>query len=101
MYFYSKMIQQIDSGFVTGERYYVKLREGFFKDLIFTKHAYSKTGLWFDDLDEHYGYLLHSNQIKVYRYVSDEEYYTKVKEKYDDKCLNTILKRLVNETFEW
>ena len=24
-----------------------------------------------------------------------------LKEKYDDKCLNIVLKRLVDETFEW
>lgn len=36
-----------------------------------------------------------------YRYVSKYEYYMKVKEKYDDKCLNIVLKQLVNEHFEW
>ena len=36
-----------------------------------------------------------------YRYVSKEEYLTRVKEKYDQTCLNIVLKRLVNETFEW
>lgn len=36
-----------------------------------------------------------------YRYVSKEEFYKKVKEKYDVKCLNIVLKRLVDETFVW
>jgi len=36
-----------------------------------------------------------------YRYVSDEEYKKKCKEKYDETCLDAILKRLVNETFTW
>jgi len=38
---------------------------------------------------------------KFYRYISKEEYYAKVKEKYDAKCLNIILKRLVDESFVW
>jgi len=37
---------------------------------------------------------------EFYRYVSKEEFYKKVKEKYDTKCLNIILKRLVDETFQ-
>jgi hypothetical protein len=36
-----------------------------------------------------------------YRYVSKEEFYAKVKEKYDVKCLNIILKRLIDESFAW
>ena len=36
-----------------------------------------------------------------YRYISKEEYLIRVKEKYDQTCLNIVLKRLVNETFEW
>lgn len=37
---------------------------------------------------------------EFYRYISKEEYFKKVKEKYDYKCLNIILKRLVDETFQ-
>jgi hypothetical protein len=37
----------------------------------------------------------------IYRRVNDEEYYSKLKEKYDDKCLNIVLKRLVDESFQW
>jgi hypothetical protein len=61
------MFQQIESGFVRRERYYVKIREGCMKDLIFSQRAYSNTGLWFDP-HEPYGYLLHLHEIKIYRY---------------------------------
>jgi hypothetical protein len=37
---------------------------------------------------------------EFYKYISKEEYYMKVKEKYDRKCLNIILKRLVDESFQ-
>ena len=96
------MFQQIYSDFVKGETYCVKFIKGeFIGDLIFTHYSYSKTGVWFDDTTGHYGYLLQLNEVKIYRHVSQEEYYTKLKKKYDDKCLNSVLKRLVNEHFEW
>ena len=95
------MFQQIKSGFVRREIYYVKIREGCTKDLIFNNRAQSETGVWFDDLDGHYAYLLHLHQIKIYRYISEEEYYAKLKEKYDAKVLNIVLKQLLNEHFEW
>ena len=95
------MLQQIESGFVKRERYYVKIREGFMKDLIFTERGNSATAIWFDDPDGPYGYLLHLTEIKIYRYVSDEEFLKKRKQKYDDTCLDIVLKQLVNETFSW
>jgi len=95
------MFQQIESGFIKRERYYVKIREGVMKDLIFTQRGYSATAIWFDDPDGPYGYLLHLDEIKIYRYVSDEEFLKKRKEKYDNNCLNIVLKRLVNENFQW
>jgi hypothetical protein len=95
------MFQQIESGFVEREKYYVKIKGGFMKDLIFSKRAYSSTGLWFDDPDKPYGYLLHLYEIKIYKYITKKEYYAKLKEKYDAKCLNSVLKNLVNEHFEW
>ena len=100
-YFYSKMFQQIESGFVEEEIYCVKAKNGYKRDLIFTHYAHTGTGVWFDDTVRNYGYLLQLNEITIYKYISDEEYWAKVKEKYDAKCLNIVLKRLVNEYFEW
>jgi hypothetical protein len=36
-----------------------------------------------------------------YRYVSIEEYKQKVREKYNNTCLDIVLKRLVDESFVW
>lgn len=44
---------------------------------------------------------LKQNFFHFYRSVSKEEYYNKLKQKYDATCLNLILKRLVNESFGW
>ena len=49
--------------------------------------------LIFNDFDKDF-------PIVIYRSVTKEEYYSKLKEKYDSKCLNIILKRLVDETFQ-
>lgn len=37
----------------------------------------------------------------IYRYISKEEYRTKLKEKYNQTCLDIVLKRLVDESFQW
>ena len=40
-------------------------------------------------------------ETTFYRYVSIEEYRKKVREKYNDRCLDIVLKRLVDESFSW
>jgi len=51
--------------------------------------------------DSNYSFQIHLRMNTFYRYINKEEYYTKVKEKYDAKCLNTVLKNLIDESFEW
>jgi hypothetical protein len=36
-----------------------------------------------------------------YKYITKKEFLKKVKEKYDAKCLDIVLKRLIDESFEW
>jgi len=55
---------------------------------LFTSHAY-------------YSFYQDLLPTIIHRRISKKEYYAKVKEKYDHKCLNIILKRLVDESFEW
>ena len=96
------MFQQIYSGFVIGEKYYLKTVKGEFgEDLIFDRYSHSKTALWFYDNSHKYGYLFQLYEIRIYKYISDAEYWAKVKEKYDQTSLDIVLKRLVNEHFEW
>lgn len=91
------MIEQVKyDDLVEGQRYFVIHKRGAITegDLIYVgihyfKYPNSKSIFQIVDM------------YHFYRYVSKHEYYTKVKEKYDDKCLNIVLKRLVNETFEW
>jgi hypothetical protein len=55
--------------------------------VLFRAHAYYS---FYQDLTE----------TIIHRCITKEEFYKKVKEKYDAKCLNIILKRLVDETFQ-
>ncbi len=47
----------------------------------------------------HVIYLFTDNHY--YKYISKTEFLKKVKEKYDAKCLDIVLKRLVDESFVW
>lgn len=42
--------------------------------------------------------LLDFDLIEIYRFVTPQEYYVKLKEKYDAICLNIVLTRLVMKT---
>jgi len=96
------MFQQIKSGIVRGETYYVKRKNGeIMGNLIFESYNQLKTAVWFYVPNKPYAYLFQLNEINLYRYVTNEEYSKKVKEKYDSNCLDIVLKRLINETFSW
>lgn len=101
------MIKQINTEFIKGETYYVKIKKSqshfgnfIVGDLLFDDYSYSKRGLWFRDISGHYEYF-ELNEIMVYRYISEEEFLKKRKEIYDRKCLDIILKRLLDESFAW
>jgi hypothetical protein len=91
------MLEQIDCDrLIKGQMYcvihnFLERKE----NLIFDGYSFFKYP------DSNYSFQLHLRMNTFYRYVSDEEYYMKVKEKYDSKCLDIVLKQLVNETFSW
>ena len=91
---------------IIGEKYYVKRKKRFHSMYIkncygiFDGHNFEGFGfIWFR-IDT--GLIELDSQLNTfYKYVTREEFYKKVKEKYDAKCLNIILKRLVDESFQW
>jgi hypothetical protein len=91
------MLEQVDcDDLEEGQQYYVVHRRGAFVegDLIYVGHCFKyPNGIQTFQLNEH---LYH-----FYRYVSKYQYYMALKEKYNQTCLTIILKRLVNENFEW
>ena len=91
-----------------GETYYVKRFDTIIGDLTFVKyHTFVQTSF----ATFRYSYTSgfsgfgHSNlwldTICVYRIIGEKEFYEKMKEKYDTKCLNVVLKKIIDETFEW
>jgi len=88
---------------IKGQKYYIKDNEGYIK-------VYARFCSYYDEKETSEGlFSAHANytfvndfdQSIVYRCISREEFYKKVKEKYDAKCLNIILKRLIDDMFEW
>ncbi len=87
---------ELVNNLVKGQTYHVVHAEGFIEgDMIYLG------GSFFRYWDSIQSFQMLQRYYNFYRYVTKHEYYMKVKEKYDVNCLNIILKRLVNETFEW
>ena len=96
------MIELVDKyRLVKGERYYVKGNPIYPRSLMSFEcvvDCYEEDTVWVTTLLDIRVYL---QFYHFYRYVTKEEYRTKLKEKYDAKCLDIILKRLVNDDFRW
>jgi len=94
--FLLKMLELVDE-LVQGEKYFVlQYRQARGPgDLIYLGDSFFKYP------DSTQSFQVHERFYDFYRYISKDEYYMKVKEKYNQKCLNIVLKRLVDETFEW
>lgn len=103
------MFELIDAASMKeGEMYFIKRFDSIFSynigEVIFIKYNKSPSGQYFATFK--YSYVsgrshISLNVMRVYRYVSEEEYRAKVKEKYDAKCLDVVLKRLIDESFQW
>ena len=91
------MFQQIDCDeLIKGEMYcvindFLERKE----NLVFDGYSFFKYP------DSNYSFQLHLSSNTFYRYISKEEYYKKIKEKYDNTCFTIVLKRLVDESFMW
>jgi hypothetical protein len=104
------MIQLINADeLIVGEKYYIKRKPRYLQVQknyigIFESHddefdGFGTFSITFSISNNHIEFDF--DLIEIYRFVTYEEYYIKLQEKYDAKCLNIVLKRLVNETFEW
>jgi hypothetical protein len=100
------MFEEIDGwDLIPGEFYYIKspickranigkARMIRYKDLRYEE----ATGVF----DANFGKcLIELRQWTFYRYVSHDEYKEKLREKYNETCLNIVLKQIVNESFAW
>jgi hypothetical protein len=102
-YVFIKMFELIDAvDMKEGETYFIKNRNFIMGEVLFAKyHKSSQPFIVFRYPYKSGCYYVEVKDISVYRYISKEEYWAKVKQKYDIKCLDIVLKRLVNESFQW
>ena len=101
------MYQQVqEDELINGEKYYVKRNKrknvnnfhGMFNGSDFEGFVWFKI---YNELNESIDSIELDTELNTfYKCIRKEEYYAKLKEKYDRKCLNIILKRLVDETFQ-
>lgn len=84
--------------------YFLKKLDTIIGELVFVKYQTLENGYRYATfVYPHHSIYSHMclSIISVYRDVSEEEYKAKLKEKYDAKCLDVVLKRLVDESFKW
>lgn len=97
------MIQKVDpKKLIVGEKYYVKDKSSIrVFSCIFRHNIVDNKIFWISIFIIKYSQVTELNCIhyEFYRYVSKEEEYAKLKEKYDKTCLNIVLKRLVDDLF--
>jgi hypothetical protein len=94
------MIERVDgNNLITNDYYYVKCEKENRHIKFLEYHIIGGTN---------FAVCLHINNViclythnRYYKYITKKEFLKKVKEKYDSKCLDIVLKRLVNEHFEW
>jgi len=87
-----------------GENYYIQDTEsndGYWY-LKFKRHSGSRNQYnWFICLDEPKDEFKFNQTYKCYIKISHKEYIKKIKEKYNQTCLDIVLKRLIDESFVW
>lgn len=103
------MLEEIDGwDLIPGEYYYIRnviLNEVYAKQLFlqYTDPNYSRpVGLFYGKINTNdEKSLIRLDRLTFYRYVTPQEYREKLIEKYQDTCVKVVLKKIVNETFNW
>ena len=53
------------------------------------------------ELSKSWVYNTADDSFEYYRFISRKEYESKIRDKYDEKVLNIVLKKIVNDDFKW
>jgi hypothetical protein len=90
-----------------GEKYRL-IVESYEFELIFCyylfngKHDYcDNCHALFKDTSKNCHYYTADDSWEYYKFISKKEYNSKIRDKYDEKVLNIVLKQIVNEEFKW
>ncbi len=94
------MLEEVEiNQLIIGHSYFINRNEWDLGDVVF--NGYQCPVVWVTFIDKNIHCQLDIHQTKFYIPVTEENYYAKVKEKYDAKCLKIILKRLIDDSFQW
>uniref|UniRef100_A0A6C0D9N3 Uncharacterized protein n=1 Tax=viral metagenome TaxID=1070528 RepID=A0A6C0D9N3_9ZZZZ len=52
-------------------------------------------------LSNGWSYTTADNSYEYYKFISKKEYNSKIRDKYNEKVLNIVLKQIVNDDFKW
>jgi hypothetical protein len=61
-------------------------------DAVFKEHL---------ELSKSWVYNTADDSFEYYRFISKKEYESKIRDKYEEKVLNIVLKQIVNDDFKW
>lgn len=91
------------SHLISGENYYIQDTESSdYWYLKFKRHSGARNQYnWFTSLHDPNVTLKFNQTYQCYIKISAEEYNKKLREKYYAKCLDIVLKRLIDESFVW
>ena len=54
-----------------------------------------------EKLSKSWAYHTADNSFEYYKFISKKEYNSKIREKFNEKVLNIVLKQIVNDDFKW
>jgi uncharacterized C2H2 Zn-finger protein len=87
-----------------GEKYRI-LIESYEFELIFCYYLFDSKYGYCENCDaifkDNKNYYTTDNYFEYYKIISKKEYNLKMREKYNEKVLNIVLKQIVNDDFKW
>jgi hypothetical protein len=94
--------------FKKGEKYRITF-ESYEMDAIFCyyefhgKYGYCENcdAVFKEKIGKRWSFITSDDTFEYYKFISKKEYNSKVKEKYNEKVLNIVLKMLINDDFKW
>jgi hypothetical protein len=74
-------------------------------ELIFCYYSYRGKYGYHENCDavftDNKNYYTTDNYFEYYKFISKKEYKSKVRDKFNEKVLNIVLKQIVNDDFKW
>lgn len=87
-----------------GEKYRI-IFESYEFEVIFCYYSYRGKYGYCENCDaifkDNKSYYTSDDSFEYYKFISKKEYNEKIRDKYNEKVLNIVLKQIVNDDFKW